>query len=145
MPWTEEPGGLQSMESQRTGHDWATKQQQNKNINNPCENEVSPSLHLGGHMPTGPFRWPVHLCGPQSHSESLTLFLWEQNCFYFLVLSTLPFLSFWLCSINLRLFLTCSPKCLSRQKTKTAFSLRSQVPTAKRICFSHKLSQHTQW
>ena len=23
-PWTEEPGGLQSMESQRVGHDWAT-------------------------------------------------------------------------------------------------------------------------
>ena len=26
--WTEEPGGLQSMESQRVGHDLATKQQQ---------------------------------------------------------------------------------------------------------------------
>ena len=25
-PWTEEPGGLQSMESQRVGRDWATKQ-----------------------------------------------------------------------------------------------------------------------
>ena len=24
-PWTEEPGGLQSMRSQRVGHDWATK------------------------------------------------------------------------------------------------------------------------
>ena len=24
-PWTEEPGGLQSMKSQRDGHDWATK------------------------------------------------------------------------------------------------------------------------
>ena len=24
-PWTEEPGRLQSMESQRVGHDWATK------------------------------------------------------------------------------------------------------------------------
>ena len=23
-PWTEEPGGLQSMGSQRVGHDWAT-------------------------------------------------------------------------------------------------------------------------
>ena len=27
-PWTEEPGGLQSMGSQRVGHDLATKQQQ---------------------------------------------------------------------------------------------------------------------
>ena len=25
IPWTEGPGGLQSMESQRIGHDWATK------------------------------------------------------------------------------------------------------------------------
>ena len=24
IPWTEEPGGLQSMESQRVGHDWET-------------------------------------------------------------------------------------------------------------------------
>ena len=30
IPWTEEPGGLQSMESQRVGHSLATKQQQSK-------------------------------------------------------------------------------------------------------------------
>ena len=28
VPWTEEPGGLQYMGSQRVGHDLATKQQQ---------------------------------------------------------------------------------------------------------------------
>ena len=28
MPWTEEPGGLQSTESQRVGHSLETKQQQ---------------------------------------------------------------------------------------------------------------------
>ena len=28
IPWTEEPGGLQPVESQRVGHDWAAKQQQ---------------------------------------------------------------------------------------------------------------------
>ena len=28
IPRTEEPGGLQSMRSQRVGHDWVTKQQQ---------------------------------------------------------------------------------------------------------------------
>ena len=28
FPWTEEPGGLQSLESQRVGHYLATKQQQ---------------------------------------------------------------------------------------------------------------------
>ena len=27
IPWTEEPGGLQSMGSERVGHDRATKQQ----------------------------------------------------------------------------------------------------------------------
>ena len=27
IPWTEEPGGLQSLGSQRIGHDLATKQQ----------------------------------------------------------------------------------------------------------------------
>ena len=25
IPWTEEPGGLQSMGSQRAGHNWATE------------------------------------------------------------------------------------------------------------------------
>ena len=28
VPWTEEPGGLQSMGLQRVGHEWATEQQQ---------------------------------------------------------------------------------------------------------------------
>ena len=28
IPWTEEPGGLQTMESQRVGHNLVTKQQQ---------------------------------------------------------------------------------------------------------------------
>ena len=28
IPWTEEPGGLQFMGSQRVRHDWATKQHQ---------------------------------------------------------------------------------------------------------------------
>ena len=27
IPWTEEPGGLQSIGLQRVGHDWATKHQ----------------------------------------------------------------------------------------------------------------------
>ena len=33
IPWTEEPGGLQSMESQTIRHDLATKQQQYIYIN----------------------------------------------------------------------------------------------------------------
>ena len=31
-PWTEEPGGLQTVAMQKVGHDWATKQQQTKVI-----------------------------------------------------------------------------------------------------------------
>ena len=34
IPWTEEPGGLQSMGSQRVGHDWATKRTQKKTMLN---------------------------------------------------------------------------------------------------------------
>ena len=32
IPWTKEPGELQSMGSQRAGHDLATKQQQNNGL-----------------------------------------------------------------------------------------------------------------
>ena len=35
IPWTEEPGGLQSMGSQRVGYDLATKQQQAYSITLP--------------------------------------------------------------------------------------------------------------
>ena len=31
IPWTKDPGRLQSMGSQRVGYNWATKQQQMKN------------------------------------------------------------------------------------------------------------------
>ena len=33
IPWTEKPGGLQSMGSQRVGHSWVTKQKQQGNFN----------------------------------------------------------------------------------------------------------------
>ena len=36
IPWTEEPGGLQSMGSQRVKHDWATEQQQSSYIYSAC-------------------------------------------------------------------------------------------------------------
>ena len=32
IPWTEGPGGLESMELQRVEHDWATQQQQQQQI-----------------------------------------------------------------------------------------------------------------
>ena len=36
IPWTEDPGGLQSMGSQRVGHDLATKQQQQQQKDKYC-------------------------------------------------------------------------------------------------------------
>ena len=51
IPWTEEPGGLQSMESQRVGHDWATKP---KTVMMQAEVRVTLLLALkmkGGHEP----------------------------------------------------------------------------------------------
>ena len=39
MPWTEEPGGLQSMKSQRAGHDWPTNTMR-------TDIRISPTDHL---------------------------------------------------------------------------------------------------
>ena len=36
IPWTEEPGRLQSMGSQRVGHDWATKQNCSHKMHSVC-------------------------------------------------------------------------------------------------------------
>ena len=41
IPWREEPGGLQSMGSQRVGHDLATKQQQSHTIDD-TKNRIIP-------------------------------------------------------------------------------------------------------
>ena len=43
IPWTEEPGGLQSMGLQRVGHDLATEQQQQQHDIISCQNDI-----LGG-------------------------------------------------------------------------------------------------
>ena len=44
IPWTEEPGGLQSMGLQRIGDDLATKQQTTKNY--ICNNPISKQDHI---------------------------------------------------------------------------------------------------
>ena len=44
FPWTEEPGGLQSMGSQRIGDNLATKQQTTKNY--ICNNPISKQDHI---------------------------------------------------------------------------------------------------
>ena len=45
VPWTEEPGGLQSMGSQRVGHDWANNTDKVCSDSCPVES-VMPSQHL---------------------------------------------------------------------------------------------------
>ena len=42
-PWTEEPGGLRSMGSQRAGHDFVTKQQQQKRRTGPRDEGRTPA------------------------------------------------------------------------------------------------------
>ena len=39
IPWTQEPGGLQSMESQRVRHDWATEHAHNNVLGNLLETD----------------------------------------------------------------------------------------------------------
>ena len=43
-PWTEKPGGLQSVRSQRIGHDWATKHSSQQHALNHCETNTSQTL-----------------------------------------------------------------------------------------------------
>ena len=67
IPETKEPGGLQSMRSQRVGNDWATKQQQH-----------SPSCCIWG-LNTGTQPWLVLLepgeVGRSDQWSSLSLYL----------------------------------------------------------------------
>ena len=55
IPWTEKPGGLQSMESQRVRHD---RDQHNNSNNDNKQTNVRGQLHLirslGGAFPDGP-------------------------------------------------------------------------------------------
>ena len=45
IPWTEEPGGLQSMESQRVGYDLATKQVLTEYINQSLHSFIHDLTH----------------------------------------------------------------------------------------------------
>ena len=87
IPWTEEPGGLQSMGSQRVGHGWVTKhssQPAQLNLLKTClrgdfpgspvaKNWPSSAGDVGSipgwgtrshHMPTGQLRPPTHSRAP---------------------------------------------------------------------------------
>ena len=78
IPWTEEPGRLQSMESQRAGHDWVTN-----NSNNYCSQSSAPWI----------------LCIQQTHSRELPFKQMSWICVgrqhfnnYSICLVTIPYL-----------------------------------------------------
>ena len=60
-PWTEEPDGLQSMGSQRVGHDWVTKHTQPSRVSkaNPFTKLQRPPVKGSGVLGTRPEIWPL--------------------------------------------------------------------------------------
>ena len=72
FPWTEEPGGLQSMELQRVGHNWAT------NTHTSDDLAVSKKLEFQGYWLKPPCTW-VYM---GYHSGPLMLWLLENTIFF---------------------------------------------------------------
>ena len=74
IPWTEEPGGLQSMGSQRAGHDLVTKPPVNPTDAQPSNNQFlnhhlvqdsCSNLRLSAHtVPTTALQTPPHYLSP---------------------------------------------------------------------------------
>ena len=65
IPWTEEPGGLQSTGSQRVGHDWAAKHT-TLGDSHCCERPA-------GRLCTGPgLRWTIVSCPPKKETVLLS-------------------------------------------------------------------------
>ena len=55
VPWTEEPGGLQSIGLQKVGHDLTTKQQQLKTLSKSYEKTQNKSVGLSLPAPVPQF------------------------------------------------------------------------------------------
>ena len=70
IPWIEEPGRLQSMGSQRIGHDWGTKQQQTSSCKQNW-GELTPMLTFP--LKRGPCTGLAYRedCQPQSHLRTM--------------------------------------------------------------------------
>ena len=47
IPWTEEPGGLQSIGLQRVGHDWATNTHTYTELVQVCAEMVTAAVRVG--------------------------------------------------------------------------------------------------
>ena len=99
-PWMEEPGGLQSMGSQRVGHDWATNTQRKKRqraVKTSCLPFHPRGLHLLAthlqHLPATPVLFMLHLSWKPTVAQPPHFFL------FFL--------------LALFMFLTVSPPCSS--------------------------------
>ena len=74
IPWTEEPGFLQSTGSQRVRHDWASKQQQQQ-IKDTTQEHPD-----GSDEQSGVWGWSVELPRRSSGTppfQHLTVFTWE--------------------------------------------------------------------
>ena len=85
IPWTEEPGGLQSMGSQRVGHDWVTKHSTACICSLPLEPPSPP--------PPGYYRVRSEFCEPHS-KFLLAIYLTYSNVCFHLTLYIHPTLSF---------------------------------------------------
>ena len=99
IPWTEKPGGLQSIESQRVEHDWATKHSTEQQpfrmlhwerFQSHIRNHRETVLQLIGDVCLGlglgsVNMWVIHLSSPMSFVEhllwhkALTWMLWKKK------------------------------------------------------------------
>ena len=59
IPWTEEPGRLQSMGSQRVGHDWATSRSGSSRIQRSYSSQTHMNLLLKDIYSESPIAWYI--------------------------------------------------------------------------------------
>ena len=76
-PWTEEPGGLQSMGSKRAGHDWATK----RSTAHDCYTKASHATRNFPEIVTKMKYWLINK--------------WLRKVWILVTLTPFPFHSFW--------------------------------------------------
>jgi len=62
IPWTEKPGGLLSMGSQRVGHDWVTRQKHNDGSRNSKNHEIGLWFPVPAALCQQPQIWHQHSC-----------------------------------------------------------------------------------
>ena len=100
IPWTEEPGGLQSMGLQRVGHDWVTHTILHVCVQSCTHLDVLGSVQFYHMCPSLPRHWSV--LAPRAPRPYLPLLLWphSQPLATFVLLSISIFLPFQECHID---------------------------------------------